>query len=67
MTKCAFVWIGWAAAVSAGAAQSAPLEQLLERAGRYARGFQHDFETVIADETWNYRRFETSARIVTPR
>ena len=54
MTKGAFALIGWVAVATAAAAQPA-LDQLLERAGRYARGFQHDFETIIADETYVQR------------
>jgi len=67
MTKCAFVLIGWAAGVTAAAAQPAPLDQLLERTGRYARGFQHDFETVIADETYVQRERITRIQGGKPR
>jgi hypothetical protein len=55
MKRCAFALIGWTAAVAGAAAQTPPLDQLLDRAGRYARGFQHDFETVVADETYIQR------------
>jgi hypothetical protein len=44
--------IACVAATAAVATQPVPLDQLLEKSGRYARGFQHDFETVIADETY---------------
>ena len=78
-------------AVAAPAADEPPaLADLLVHVGRYVRGFQVDFATVIGDETYrqlvhlhgggavneeiscsatysNYRRFETSARIVPPR
>lgn len=55
MKKIAVASIAWLAATAAAGTQPAPLEQLLDKAGRYARGFQHDFETVIADETYVQR------------
>jgi hypothetical protein len=62
MKTIAVASIAWLAASAVVATQPVPLEQLLEKAGRYARGFQHDFETVIADETYVQRERVTRTR-----
>jgi hypothetical protein len=55
MTKIPVALIACVAATTTVASQQPPLDLLLEKAGRYARGFQQDFETVIADETYVQR------------
>jgi hypothetical protein len=62
MKKLAAALIASVAATTAAAAQQPPLDLLLERAARYARGFQHDFETVIADETYVQQERQTRAQ-----
>lgn len=40
-------------------AQPPSLDDLLETAGRYVRGFEQDFQTVISDETYVQRERQT--------
>ena len=56
------VLIGLLAVAAAGPAADDPpaLADLLTQVGKYVRGFQHDFATVLSDESYQQKEMYSS-------